>query len=83
MANVFMTHIEQKMEEYHQSDQIRMRLRCIDNIFIIINGKQSDVNQLIEFVDTLHQKLKFTYDSEKDYELPFLDRKVIKTKDQI
>ena len=55
-----------------------MYLRYVDDTFIIMNGEQSDVDQLIKFVNTLHPKLKCTCESEKDYQLPFLDVKVIK-----
>ena len=77
LTKVFITHIEQKLEKYDQSDQIKMYLRYVDDPFIIMNSKQSDVDQLFKFVSTLHPKLKFTCESEKNYQLPFLDVKVI------
>ncbi|CAF3882614.1 unnamed protein product [Adineta steineri] len=52
--------------------------KYVDDTFIILNGKESDVEQLIEFVNQLHPKLRFTRELEKNYELPFLDVKVIK-----
>ncbi|CAF1309282.1 unnamed protein product [Adineta steineri] len=78
LADVFMTHIEQQFQEYDQSNKIKLYLRYVDDTFIILNGKESDVEQLIEFVNQLHPKLRFTRELEKNYELPFLDVKVIK-----
>ena len=53
-------------------------LGYVDDTFIIMNGQQSYIDQLIEFVNKFHPKLKFTCEVEKNYELSFLDVKVIK-----
>jgi hypothetical protein len=78
IADVFMTHIEQQLENYDQFDRIKMYLRYVDDTFIIFNGQESDADQLVKFVNGLHPKLKFTCEIEKKFELPFLDVKVMK-----
>jgi predicted GIY-YIG superfamily endonuclease len=78
LADVFMTYIEQRIDEYEHSDKIKLYLRYVDDTFIIFNGKENDAQQLVEFVNKLHTKLKFTYEIENNFESPFLDVKVIK-----
>ncbi|CAF1208252.1 unnamed protein product [Rotaria sordida] len=78
LADIFMTYIEQQIEEYEYSDKIKLYVRYVDDTFIIFNGKENDIQQLVEFVNKLHPKLKFTHEIESNFELPFLDVKVVK-----
>jgi predicted GIY-YIG superfamily endonuclease len=78
LADIFMNHVEQQLENYEHYDKIKLYLRYVDDTFIILNGKETDVKKLVEFVNELHPNLKFTCEIEKQYELPFLDVKVIK-----
>ena len=78
LADVFITHIEQQMRNYERFDRIKMYLRNVDDTFIIFNGNESDADRLVDFVNTLHPKVKFTREIEKNFELPFLDVKVLK-----
>jgi len=77
-ADIFMTHIEQQLKDYDQFNKIKLYLRYVDDTFIILNDKERDAKRLVEFVNQLHPKLKFTCEEEKNFELPFLDVKVIK-----
>ena len=72
-----MTHIEQELNEYDQSNKIRMYLRYVHDTFLIANGQQSDVDQLIELVNKFHPKLRFTCEIEKNYEFSFLNVELI------
>ena len=77
LADVFMSHVEEQIERYdHQ--RIKLYVRYVDDTFILFQGKEGDVVKLVEFVNHLHPKLKFTHEIENNYELPFLDVKVIK-----
>ena len=78
LADIFMTHIEQQLEQYDHKNKIKIYLRYVDDTFIIINGKESDVKTLTDCFNELHPKLKFTREIEKNYELPFLHVKVLK-----
>ncbi|CAF1434430.1 unnamed protein product, partial [Didymodactylos carnosus] len=40
-----------------------------------IGGKEEDAQDLVEFMNKLHPNLKFTYEIENNFELPFLDVK--------
>ena len=72
LADVFMSHVEEQIEEYdHQ--RIKLYVRYVDDTFILFQGEQGDVVKLVEFVNHLHPKLKFTHAIENNYELPFLD----------
>jgi hypothetical protein len=82
-ADIFMTHIEQQLKDYDQFNKIKLYLRYVDDTFIIFNDKERDAKRLVEFVNQLHPKLKFTCEEEKNFELPFLDVKVIKTTNKI
>ncbi|CAF3002220.1 unnamed protein product [Rotaria sp. Silwood2] len=78
LADIFMTHIEKKLEQYEHKDRIKIYLRYVDDTFIIFNGKESGVEKLVKFVNELHPKLNSTCKVGKNYELPFLDAKVSK-----
>ena len=78
LADICMTHIEQQLEQYDDKNKIKICLRYVDDTFIIFNGKESDVQTLTDYANELHLKLKFTCETEKNYELPFLDVKVLK-----
>ncbi len=38
-----------------------------------MNGKERDVDDLLEYVNSLHPNIKFTYETENNFELSFLD----------
>jgi hypothetical protein len=78
LPDIFMTHIEQQLEQYDQYHRIKIYLRYVYHTFIIFNGKESDADELVKFINTLHPRLKFTCEHEKNYELTFLDVEVLK-----
>lgn len=78
LADIFMTYIEEQFEEYEHFNKIKLYMRYVDDTFIILNGKERDVQEFVNFTNKLHHKIKFTHEKEKNFELPFLDVKVIK-----
>ncbi|CAF3873515.1 unnamed protein product [Rotaria sp. Silwood1] len=78
LADIFMEHIEQELEKFEDNNKIKFYRRYVDDTFIIFNGKQGDIDKLLNYVNSLHPNLKFTNEVENDYELSFLDVKVIK-----
>jgi hypothetical protein len=78
LADLFMTHIESKLEQYQHKDKIKTYYRYVDDTFIIMNDKKRDVDNLLDYVNSLHQNIKFTCEKENNFEISFLDVKIIR-----
>ncbi|CAF1119945.1 unnamed protein product, partial [Didymodactylos carnosus] len=78
LADIFMEHIENKVEQYPEQHRIKIMKRYVDDMFFMIDGKHDDIEKLLEWFNQLHYKIKFTCENEKNYELPFLDVKIIR-----
>ncbi|CAF1419997.1 unnamed protein product [Rotaria sordida] len=59
-AGRFMTRIESKLEQYENKDKIKTYYRYVDDTFIIMNEKDNDTDKLLDYVNSLHQNIKFT-----------------------
>ena len=59
--------VEQKL-----SKMIKFYKRYVDDIFIITNNK-AEADNFLERANSLHEKIKFTIEHEKDNKLAFLD----------
>ena len=77
-ADLFMTHLESKLEQYEHYNKIKIYYRYVDDTFIIMNGKEQDINNLVEYVNSLHPNIKFTCEKEDKFEISFLNVKVIR-----
>ncbi|CAF1456973.1 unnamed protein product, partial [Rotaria sordida] len=73
LADLFMTHIESKLQNYEFWDKIKTYYRYVDDTFIILNGKQNDADELLQYVNSLHPNIKFTCEKEINFEISFLD----------
>jgi hypothetical protein len=78
LADLFMTYIESKLEDYEHNDKIKTYYRYVDDTFIVINGKERDADNLLEYVNSLHPNIKFTCEKENNFEISFLDVKIIR-----
>jgi hypothetical protein len=78
LADLFMTHIESKLEQYQDNDKIKTYYRYVGDTFIVMNGKERDVDNLLEYVNSLHSNIKFTCEKENNFEISFLDVKIIR-----
>jgi hypothetical protein len=78
LADLFMTHIESKLEQYKHNNKIKTYYRYVDDTFIVINGKEQDVDNLLEYVNSLHSNIKFTCKKENNFKISFLDVKIIR-----
>ena len=77
LADVYMCHVEEKLEGYENSDKIKLFLRYVDDTFIVFSGNEHDVEKLMKFINSLIL-LKFTSEMENNFELSFLDVKVMR-----
>jgi len=44
LADLLMTHIKSKLEQYENKDKIKTYYRYVDDTFIIMNGKENDID---------------------------------------
>ena len=81
LADVFINHLEvTKISTntlYHK--HIFKWFRYVDDIFAIFEGTPDDLNTFVLFLNSIHPRIHFTYEIEKDCELPFLDLKIRRT----
>jgi hypothetical protein len=80
LADIFMEYSEQQLEKFKDTHKIKFlsKIRGRHGTFINLNEKQSDIEKLLKYVNSLHLNLKFTNEIEEDSGLSFLDVKVIK-----
>jgi len=77
-ADLFMTHIESKLQQYEYNHTIKTSYRYVDDTFIVMNGKERNVDNLLQYVNSLHSDIKFTCEKENNFEISFLDVKIIR-----
>ncbi|XP_075980176.1 uncharacterized protein LOC142979382 isoform X1 [Anticarsia gemmatalis] len=75
LANLWMEHFEEKALALGPKT-IRLWKRYVDDIFCIIQGGQQEVDQYLEHLNSIHPKMRFTYEMETDRSLSFLDVRV-------
>ena len=72
LADVYMCHVEEKLEGYENYDKIKLFLRYVDDTFIVFSGNEQEVEKLVKFINS-STVLKFTSEMENNFELSFLD----------
>ncbi|XP_072384341.1 uncharacterized protein [Diabrotica undecimpunctata] len=80
IANLFMQEIEIRAittAEYKP----KLWLRYVDDTFIIWTHGEEKLNTFLNHINTIHPKIQFTMELEKDQQLPFLDVLIIKKTD--
>jgi hypothetical protein len=80
IANIFMHNFEMK----HMDNLIKLGVkfwsRFVDDVFVIIK-KGSEVEKILDFLNSQHNKLKFTMEMEINKQINFLDIKVKRKND--
>ena len=72
LANLFMSHYENKwIEEYREYD-ISFYIRYVDSIFCLLESEEA-ANDFLSYINSKHSEIKFTMETEKEKTLPFLD----------
>ena len=71
MASIFMKEIEGKISNY-EGNKPTVYKRYVDDIFLIFNSRD-DVGPFLNFMNNLHNNIKFTTEFENENKLSFLD----------
>ena len=69
LSDLFMSKIETSLKQ--QEVLPNLWVRYVDDVFTII--KKDKLQNTLEKINKAHQKIQFTYEEEKDGQLPFLD----------
>ncbi|MGR8252493.1 reverse transcriptase domain-containing protein, partial [Escherichia coli] len=72
IANIWMEYFEQKALTTGPPI-IKLWKRYVDDIFCIIKGGLDEINQYLSHLNSIHPKIQFTFEMEKDRSLAFLD----------
>ena len=70
LANIFVGYQEAKL--FNIAKRPLVYFRYIDNTFAVFNNEE-DCNTFLTHLNSLHPSLRFTYEKESNYSLPFLD----------
>ena len=81
IANIFMNDFEEKHMEELINKGVKSWDRFVDDTCVIVKFKEN-ADQILNFLNEQHNKIKFTLETEKDNSLNFLDVK-IKRKDNL
>ena len=71
LANIYMDEIDQQIESAPIDCRPDMYVRYVDDIFCII--KRDKLNILKDFVNSISDNIKFTFEDELNKQIPFLD----------
>ncbi|XP_041981008.1 uncharacterized protein LOC121734461 [Aricia agestis] len=72
IANIWMEHFED-LALATGPCTVKLWKRYVDDVFCIINGGQQEIEQYVNYLNSIHPKIKFTYEMEKNRCLAFLD----------
>jgi hypothetical protein len=70
LADIFMAHIENKVEETIESSLLYQRY--VDDI-LVLGSSSGHLHELFEKLNSVHSNISLTYEDEADDKLPFLD----------
>jgi hypothetical protein len=74
IAEIFLHHIEHsQLTRLTQKHKITNYCRYVDVILLIIDSNHSNIQNILDDFNSLHPKLQFTAETEKDHTLNFLD----------
>ena len=72
LANLFMSHYENKWIEEYKEHNISFYIRYVDDIFCLLDSEAA-ANDFLSYINNKHPDIKFTMETEKEKTLPFLD----------
>jgi hypothetical protein len=81
IAEIFLQHIEQSQltRVTHKYEIIRNYCKYVDDILLIFDSNNSNIQKILDDFNSLHPKLHFTAETEKDHILNFLDISIHRT----
>ena len=73
LAEIFLCHMEIKwLNDCPDSFKLVYYQRYVDDIFLMFNAP-AQVNKFLQFMNSRHDNIRFTVETEEDNKLPFLD----------
>ncbi|XP_041989067.1 uncharacterized protein LOC121740442 [Aricia agestis] len=75
IANIWMEHFEY-LALATGPCTVKLWKRYVDDVFCIINGGQQKIEQYVNYLNSIHPEIKFTYEMEKNRCLAFLDLEI-------
>ncbi|XP_045535026.1 uncharacterized protein LOC123721196 [Papilio machaon] len=72
VANIWMEHFE-NIAITATPSPVKLWKRYVDDVFCIMRGNQADIECYLSYLNSIHDKIKFTCEVEKERKLPFLD----------
>ncbi|XP_047984696.1 uncharacterized protein LOC125225163 [Leguminivora glycinivorella] len=75
IANIWMEHFEE-LALRSGPPVITLWKRYVDDVFCILRGSSDTVERFVDHLNSIHPKVKFTFEMESDRSLPFLDVKL-------
>ena len=79
-AGFFMDNFESKTISKLRRKGVKVWFRYVDDTFVVLRGKDY-AEEVLSFLNSQHNNIKFTVEHEKDNSIPFLDTKVKRKSD--
>jgi len=80
IAEIFLQHIEHShLAHLTHKHKIINYCRYVDDILLIFNSSHTDIQKILADFNSLHHKLQFTAETEKDHALNYLDISIHRT----
>ena len=80
LANVFLCHHEKKwLNDCPNNFQLVSYKRYVDDIFVLFK-KSEHVQLFVNYMNSKHKNISFSYEAEKDEAMPFLDNNIFREK---
>lgn len=85
MSEIFMSHLENNhlIHDDLYNKFVRCWFRYVDDVFCIFSGNDDDLANFLSSINSWHNNIKFTYETEYENCLPFLDLKITKVTDHL
>ena len=81
LANLFMSFYERRWLQNYDGPNVFFYRRYVDDIFCIFEN-ENDALQFFHYINQQQPNIKFTYETEKNEKLPFLDILITKHSNQ-
>ena len=80
IAEMFLQHIEHlHMAHLTHRHRIINYCRYVDDILLIFNSNHTNIQVILDDFNTLHPKLNFTVEAERDHTINYLDISIHRT----
>jgi len=77
LAEIFMSNLELKISSNSLFDKhILFWARYVDDIFVVFSGSDKDIDNFLQFINSLHNRIKFTVEI-GDNSINFLDLSIL------